>query len=44
MNAKQIKKDKICAYSGGGGGGGGVKFFLPVLEFLVPQIREYWVL
>ena len=21
MNAKQIKKDKICAYSGGGGGG-----------------------
>ena len=40
MNAKQTKKDKICAYSGGEG----KQFCLPVLEFLVPQIREYWVL
>ena len=42
MNAEQTKKDKICAYSGVGQGGN--SFVLPVLEFPVPQILEFWVL
>ena len=43
MNARQTKKDKICAYIGGGVGGGGTVLFA-CLEFLVPQVREFWVL
>ena len=44
MNARQTKKDKICAYIGGGVGGGGGTVLFACLEFLVPQVREFWIL